>query len=318
MEKTALSREKKYLMLSALGNILVGCVGITVATISSSQAILLDGLFNLTYFATGIFTVKVASLLAIGDDERFPHGYSFFEPLVNGMKGMLVLGVSVMALVGAVQALLEGGRTIAAGPAVAYGIFATIACCVVAMITRRGARATNSPLVQADAENWIVNAAISSCVLLAFASIFALKSFGANAVVPYVDPVVVLTIVLISIGVPVRMAKNALMGLLNRAPSSDIVEQVIEIVDSNMADLPVRERFIRVIQPGRQRMVLVHVVLPVDFRLEGLSQLDSIRAQTYQSLCQAHCATVVDILFTADRQWGAPLSDGGFGGLTTP
>ena len=95
MQTNALKQEKQYLKISALGNVLVGCIGIAVAAVSSSQAIMLDGMFNLTYFATGLFTIKVASLVAGGDDERSPHGYAFFEPLVNGIKGMLVLGVFV-------------------------------------------------------------------------------------------------------------------------------------------------------------------------------------------------------------------------------
>jgi predicted Co/Zn/Cd cation transporter (cation efflux family) len=317
MQTTALKLEKQYLIISAIGNVVIGCVGIAVAAVSSSQAILLDGLFNLTYFATGLFTVRVASLLAGGDDERFPHGYAFFEPLVNGIKGMLVLGVSVMALIGAVQALLAGGRPIAAGMAVAYGVFASIICWTMAFILRRGTKATGSPLIGADAENWIVNAAVSSCVVLAFASIFLLRAFEQDALVPYVDPTVVLTIVIISIGVPVRMAWNALMALLNRAPSREVVEQVTDIVDASLAALPVRERFIRVIQPGRQRMVLVHVVLPTDFRPDSLSELDAIRGQTYRSLCETNVAIIVDIMFTADRQWGAPLADGGSGGQTS-
>ena len=134
--QAALQLEKRYLITSAIGNALVACVGVTVAAFSSSQAILLDGLFNLTYFATGLFTVRVATLVAGGDDERFPHGYAFFEPLVNGIKGMLVLGVSVMALTGAVEALLAGGRPIAAGMAIAYGVFASITCWTIALIMR--------------------------------------------------------------------------------------------------------------------------------------------------------------------------------------
>ena len=152
METTALKLEKKYLTISAFGNVFVGCVGIAFAAVSSSQAILVGGLFNLTYFATGLFTVKVASLVAGGDDERFPHGYAFFEPLVNGIKGMLVLGVSIMALVGAVQALLSGGRPIAAGTAIVYGVFASITCWIITFITRLGAKVTDSPLIRADAE----------------------------------------------------------------------------------------------------------------------------------------------------------------------
>jgi predicted Co/Zn/Cd cation transporter (cation efflux family) len=96
-----------------------------------------------------------------------------------------------------------------------------------------------------------------------------------------------------------------------------VVQQVTDIVDASLADLPVHERFIRVIQPGRQRWVLVHVVLPTDYRTDGLGTLDALRTQTQQALCEAHVATFVDILFTADRQWGAPLSDGGAGGPTS-
>ena len=314
MDTQTLQKEKKFLVISSCGSLLVACVAIAVASFSSSQAILLDGLFNITYFATGLFTVKVASLVARGDDERFPHGYAFFEPLVNGMKGMLVLGVSMLALVGAIGALLTGGREIAAGAAIAYGVFAASLCWIVAWFMHQGAAVTHSPLVRADAENWIVNAAISSCVLLAFVGIFVLRALGLDALAPYVDPSVVLVVVLVSLGVPVRMAWRALMALLNRAPTEEIVEQVTNVVDANLAELPVQERFVRVVQPGRQRLVLVHAVLPPDFKIEDLRQLDAIREQTCRALAQAHVATIADILFTADRRWGAPLSDGGAGG----
>ena len=142
----ALQLENRTLKIAAYGNLLLAIVGCTAAALSGSQAILLDGLFNLTYFATGLFTIRVARLVAGGDDERFPHGYAFFEPLVNGIKGMLVLGVSVLAGVGSVQALLTGGRPIAAGTAVLYGLLATSGCIALAWITRRGAKATGSPL----------------------------------------------------------------------------------------------------------------------------------------------------------------------------
>jgi predicted Co/Zn/Cd cation transporter (cation efflux family) len=104
------------------------------------------------------------------------------------------------------------------------------------------------------------------------------------------------------------------MELLNRAPDRSVVDQVTEIVDANVKDLPVQERFVRVVQPGRQRIILVHIVLPSDYNPDSLDQLDAIRAQTYEALSEAHAATIVDILFTADRQWAAPISDGGAGG----
>ena len=300
--------EQRYLIISAIGNLIIGLIGLIFSVTTSSQAILLDGLFNLTYFATGLFTLKVARLVTQADDERFPAGYAFFEPLVNGIKGVLVLGISLMALAGALQAIFSGGRSIAAGMAIAYGTFATLACLGLAIMTRMGFKRTQSPLIHADAENWTVNAAISSAVLLAFGGIFLIRETRFSYLVPYVDPALVLIVVLISISVPVRMAWQALMEMLNRTPPQNVVEQVRQIVRKDLAALPYRQLFVRVLQPGRTRIVMVHAVLPQDFPEIKLRVLDEIRRKTLESLKQAHLATIVDIVFTADSSLAEPAS----------
>jgi cation diffusion facilitator family transporter len=300
--------ERSGLLFSTCGNLLIGVVGVTVALLSHSQAILLDGLFNLTYVATGLFTLRVVRLVHRGDDERFPAGYGFFEPLINGIKGLMVLGVSAMALVGSVEALMSGGRAISPGLATIYGIIATVICWSMALITHRGATRTASPLLKADAENWLVNGAISSAVLLAFISIFLIQKTSFSTFIPYIDPLLVLSVVLLSISVPIRMAWNALMELLNRAPSSEITSQVENIVEQCIGELPVQELFVRVLQPGRTRIVSAHVVLPADFHIGNLSTLDNTRERTLMELKKIHPSTMIDMLFTADRCWGAPAS----------
>lgn len=306
MNKQTGSAEHRFLMIGAIGNLIIGCVGLVTSFVASSQAILLDGLFNLAYCVTGLFTLKIAQLVQQADDERFPFGYAFFEPLINGIKGLLVMGVSVMAVAGALEALFSGGRAIAAGTAIAYGVFASLACWSLALMARRGAKQTHSPLIRADAENWLVNAGISSAVLLAFAGIMVIQRTPLAFLAPYVDPSLVLLIVLISISIPVRVAWQALMELLNRTPGPAIVDQVREIVVAGTAELPVEQFFLRVVQPGRTRLVAVHLVLPSDFQFEGLPTLDAVRAKTLASLRQAHPATFLDIIFTADPKWGAP------------
>lgn len=305
MDKPSEQLERRALLASSGGNLVIGIVGIVFAVFSSSQAILLDGLFNLIYLATGLFTLKVARLVQQGDDEHFPMGYGFFEPLINGLKGMLVLGLSIMAVADAVQALFAGGRMISPGLATLYGIFASLAGWTIAAVTHRGATRTGSPLVKADAENWIVNGAISSAVLLAFVGIFLLQNTRFDYIIPYVDPGLVVIVGLISLSVPVRMAWQALMELLNRAPSREIVQQVEAVIRQSTASLPVQDLFIRVVQPGRTRMVLAHVILPEDYRLEGLSEFDALRVDTLKQLQASHPATMVDLVFTADPQWGA-------------
>ncbi|MGI9537747.1 MAG: cation diffusion facilitator family transporter [Desulfocapsaceae bacterium] len=302
--------EQRGLKFSTAGNLIIGMVGVMVAIVSHSQAIMLDGVFNLIYFVTGLFTLKVARLVIRGDDERFPVGYGFFEPLINGIKGLMVLGISVMALIGAVEALLSGGRAIALGYATAYGFFAAISCWSLALLTHRAAKKTGSPLLRADAENWLVNGAISSAVLLAFLGVFLIQNTRYSHLTPYIDPLLVLTVVLISISVPIRMAWKALMELLNRAPSAEVVKSVEEVVALSLEALPVVESFVRVLQPGRTRMVSVHVVVPKDYQISTIGELDEIRTGMLIELEKLHGSTFVDVLFTEDRRWGAPLGSG--------
>jgi cation diffusion facilitator family transporter len=301
--------EQKSLVVSAAGCCLIAIVAIWASYSSSSQAILLDGFFNMTYFLAGLFTIKVSRLVLQGDDIHFPFGYSFFEPLVNGIKGLLILGVSVMALIGAVQALLSGGRSIEAGIATAYGLFASMLAWSLAWITHRGYTQSNSPLVKVDAEGWIVNAAISSAVLLAFVAIWMIEGSPYEHIAPYIDPVLVLLVVLISLSVPIRMAWTALMSLLNRAPPPEITEQVTTIISNSLEQLPVNELFVRVIQPGRVRWILAHVVLPGDYSPEDLGALDRQRSETLEALKENYRNVILDMLFTTERRWGAPINE---------
>ena len=308
MDNHQLQIEKKILILSVLACLTIGVVALVASFLSDSQAILLDGLFNLTYFLAGLFTIKISRLVMRGDDERFPNGYSFFEALINGFKGLMILGASAFALYVAIEAILEGGRDIEPGIAIAYAVFASAACWLMTLISRKGAQDSQSPLVKADADSWVVNAAISSAVLVAFVGVYLIQDTEYAHIAPYIDPSMVVIVVLISISVPIRMSWQALMGLLNRAPSPEIVASVDETVRKSLADWPVEELFVRVVQPGRVRGIMIHVVLPEDFPARDLEEFDQQREHTLQALKQVHGMILMDIVFTKQRKWGAPTS----------
>ncbi|MEO1192833.1 MAG: cation diffusion facilitator family transporter [Pseudomonadota bacterium] len=301
-------KEDHYLRVTAIGSAVLGCLGIGFTFATGSQAILLDGLFNLAYCVAALFTIKVARLIQRGEDEEFPFGYLAFEPLVNGLKGLMMLGVILFALVDAVATILAGGHRIEAGLALIYGVGATLACCTLALVARRAAKKTGSPLLQADAENWMVNGAVSSAVLLGFIGIFVIEGTGAAFLTPYVDSILVILVSLVSIAVPVRMAWRSLMELLARAPDADIVAGVRRSVEISTAELPVQDLFLRVLQYGRTQLVLVHVVLPEDYEVGSLQDLDAIQAKTQEALSSLNKGSVLDMVFTANPALGAPLT----------
>ena len=302
-----MSDERGVLRLSACACLGLGLTGAGFAWLTGSEAILLDGSFNLTYFVVGLFTLKVLAWIERGDDERFPFGYSFFEPLVNGMKSLLVTGVSLMALFGAVDALLGEGRSIQIGWAVVYGLVASTACWTLAAVTARARRKIDSPLVTADAANWVVNAAVSSGVLVAFGVVALLERTGRPALVPYVDPLLVTVVVVLSIAIPVRIGWNALMGLLNRAAEPEVVATARAVVEQGLTGLPARDVALRVIKPGRLHMISAHVLLESG-RSPAMAELDAARERVADALLAEDPNVIVDLIFTEDRRWFAELA----------
>ena len=298
--------ETRALALSTVTAAALGTLGIATALASGSQAILLDGLFNLAYVITALFALHVSRLTARPDDEEFPFGYGYFEPLVNAIKGFLILGISLFALYQALEALATGGRAIALGPALGYAVLATIACAAVALTLARSR--VDSPLVRADIENWTVNAAISASVLLAFCAIPALEHFARPAAVPYVDPLAVTLVILVTFAVPVRMSWRALNALLNRAPSRAVLDPLVAEVNEALGELPVRRIYVRTVQPGRALYVVVHVLLAEDAGGLDVVAADALRHRVLAALGRNRSQVVVDVLFTAEPAFAAPTA----------
>jgi predicted Co/Zn/Cd cation transporter (cation efflux family) len=296
--------ERAALRLSAAAALLLGLLGLAVAIASGSGAILLDGAFNLCFFATALLTLRVATLLARPDDDRYPFGYIFFEPLITTVKGLLILGVSAFALFDAVVALATGGRPVELGPAVAYAAVATVACTLVMIALRR---ATPSPLVAADVENWTVNAVISAGILAGFLLAAALLRAGHPRVAAHVDPAMVALVVLVSLAVPVRMATRGIRALLNRAPDPAVVAGMEAAVRAALGPLPVARLWVRAVQPGRTTYATVHVLVPPDTPLT-LPEADTLRAAVIAALAARHPPVVVDVVFTATEAHAAPTA----------
>jgi predicted Co/Zn/Cd cation transporter (cation efflux family) len=299
--------ERAGLVVSAAAALVLGVVGVASAVATGSGAILLDGLFNICFFGTALLTLRVAALLARPDDERYPFGYLFFEPLINTVKGLLILGVSSFALVDAVIALATGGREVTLGPALAYAAFATVACIAVVLALRRTRQVVASPLVAADVDNWTVNAAISGGVFAGFLAAAALQRAGLDTAARHVDPAMVAIVVLVSIVVPVRMAGSGLMALLNRAPATAVVAGMEAAARAALGDLPVRRLYVRAIQPGRTAYVVVHALVRPDTALD-LAAADRLRGAVIAALAARHAPVIVDVVFTGVEAFAAPTT----------
>lgn len=298
--------ETGALLLSAGMSLFLGMTGLILSVITGSQVILLDGLFNLIYSVMAFLSVRVARLLAMPDNDKYPFGHAYFESLVNAAKGLLILGISLLALGDSVLVLLAGGREIAAGLAILYSVIATTTSSITFMLLRHARVHTSSPLVEADFANWWINTVISAAVLMAFCLIPVAQAADFSVITPYVDPLMVAAVVvLFCLSTPLRMASDAIKELLNRAPPEHVRQPIHDVVAEVVAEWDANEFSLRMVRPGRTLYLLVHVVLSEESDNAGLAQQDRIRAHLDERLRRIVRSRVLDVVFTADPRWAA-------------
>jgi predicted Co/Zn/Cd cation transporter (cation efflux family) len=79
----------------------------------------------------------------------------------------------------------------------------------------------------------------------------AALTLGVDRGAAYVDPILVALVVTLFIGVPIRIARRAILELLNRAPPEDVAGPVRDAVHQVLAGLPVQRLYLRMVRPGR-------------------------------------------------------------------
>ena len=292
--------ERRALRRSVWGNLFFAALGFGFAASSQSEAILLDGFFSLVAFVLSLLTIRVARLIEGPPDEWFHFGYSAFEPMLNTIKGLLLLGVCGFSLFSAIKALMHGGRELNPGWALVYAIVAASGAGLLALVQRRAALATRSPLLEVDVENWKIDALLSTGVGVAFLAAFLLRGSQWAEYLPYVDPTLVVILVAIMIKDPIKIIAAGVGELLAVSPDKRVQEQVRDEFARLVSDYPVQSFNLRMLKAGRTHYLLAHVVVDPEERVGSIRELDEARKRITEGLKQLHPPWEVDIVFVAD------------------
>lgn len=261
--------ELKVLRLPIITGVIVSALALIAAPLTGSQAILLDGFFGLVYLVTGAFTYRVGRLLHQGASRRFPFGYAPLEPLVNLIKSLLIAGVSMLSVWYAVSSLFAGGTDIEFGGAVLFAFLsASITMGMAAYVWIR-CRHVDSPLVQGDLAARMIDALTALGALLAFLVAYGLHANGYQAAARYVDPVLTLALVVLTVGIPYSLGKGALSELIYVSPPAAEVEPLEGKVRAVLADLPLTALDIRTVRIGRTWEIMAQAQLRPDVDLDA-------------------------------------------------
>jgi len=101
---------------------------------------------------------------------------------------------------------------------------------------------------------------------------------------------------------PVMTVWHALQEVLMVAPG-DLDRQVRTIMDALIIEHSFPGYTSYVTKTGRVDVIEIHVIVPADYRLDGIGQLDAIRQQIADRLGGQSTQYWLSIAFTGDRKW---------------
>jgi len=298
-----LALERKALIISVIGALVMAGLGIGFSLITGSNAILLDGIFSLIGFAAGLVALRVSRLVQQPDDIHYQFGYGSFEAFFNLLKGITIAIISVFALTDAVNAILGGGRPIQADIALLYAVLVGIACFVVALYLRSAAKKTQSPLVELDAKNWIIDGFLTVAVLIAFASTMLIEDSDYAWMADYADPVIVATLVVLIIPVPYITIRDNIKQLLLSAPDQKMQESVHELLAPELEKIDKQDYLVRMTKVGRYLYMQIYFHISPESVSNDVTSQDAIRQRISDKLASEFINASVDIIFTLEKKW---------------
>lgn len=293
--------ERKALKISIAGGLFMALLGFGFSVLTNSEAVFLDGIFSLVNMSMAFISLKVAQMVVEPSTRVFHYGKAQVEPLLNTAKGLLFIGVIVMAAYGAFQSILAGGRPMVFSWAILYSLIAASGCFGIGYYIDKQNKKSPTPLLAVEGKGWLIDGILSSVVLMAFASGYFLSKTAYANYTNYIDPALVILMSLFVLPVPYKILKDNILDLLLGAPDVNIQRGVRQIANGIVKEAPVEGFDYRFVKTGRFVMcdILVLISEKENFKV---SDFDPIRKKLMKAIEKEYPEVDLMVEITTDKE----------------
>ncbi|SFI15703.1 cation diffusion facilitator family transporter [Modicisalibacter xianhensis] len=295
--------EQRALKISIAMTLFVAGLGVALGLLAGSQSILFDGMFSSIDAAMSGLALLVSRLAVREASERFQHGYWHFEPMVAAFNGAVLTLLCCYAFLNAIQGLLEGGRDLAFGAAIAYAVVVTGVCFGMYVFEKGINREADSEFLRIDTQSWLMAALITSALLVAFVIAALLEGTALAHWTPYVDSLLLAVLTVCFLPVPLGIVRRAMKEVFLIAPSH-IDQEVHDAMQQVMQRDGLLDYHSHVAKTGRGHFIEIHIITRKDFASQrGMAELDEIREEIAANLSIPPQHRWFTVAFTADPRW---------------
>lgn len=288
--------EQRSLVLGLWVSLAIALLGLLCYALSSSEAVLLDGLYAGVMALTSLVAARVGANVVRPPDRAWPFGYEGQEAVYVLLRSLLLLGILSFAALNAAQELLAwlGGEVpdpILQGPVGWYGLLGGL----------------SSELLRTESRAALLDTLITGGTGAVLMATPWLQATPLAPLTPVADPLVVLLLVLVVAAEPLQRFRDALRETAGGACDPALiqgtrggVQTLVEAASARLLDLSV-------VKLGRISYVVAYVepLQPV-----AASWLDGLRDRLNQNCGQSLGAVRAEVVLTGR----APFAGGAAGG----
>lgn len=281
--KKSPKKEKRAMSVSLYGNLFFVIVELVVAIISSSQAVLLDAVYDGVEFVMLLPSVFLIPLLYKPSNEKYPFGFMQVETLFIILKGITMTAVTIGLIANSINILLHGGRIIAFDTIAWFELFACVLGVIVAAYLKQKNKNLNSPLITTEMQGWIIDSVISLGMAAAFLLPIIVPWDWFQRLVPYLDSLFTIILSMIMLPTPVKTVITGLRDLLLICPEEETVQEIKDLVEPELKECPCSEISYEIVRTGRKLWISAYITLKKD-------ELSVRKLKMLQSRCIAALA----------------------------
>ncbi|MGE1062311.1 cation transporter [Megasphaera paucivorans] len=304
MNMGAKRSEKRLLILSAAMMGLVAVGGTVTGILSNSQAILLDGIFSFVAIIIKVLMMVTSELTRHESSKRFQFGYWQCEPVVMFLEGTFTLLVVVYAFYAGVAGLLDGGHSMSFGIATYYAAFFALLDWLFYFYVRSSNKKIQSYLVHYDNVSWFVDATLASGLLLSFGFAWFMQYTRFAYLDIYVDSLIMIVLAVQMIPPAMKILIPSVKQILGVAPI-ELHNHVQQVMDRFMERYGFSDYVSSVQAYGRAKIIEIDILLPRDYPIQNVSELDRIRTEIDHSIGYPSYEKWLTISFTTTKTWMA-------------
>lgn len=263
-KKKTLKREKSAMTVSMYGNLLFVLIELVMAVYTSSQAVLLDAVYDGIEFFMLLPSVLMIPLLYKPSSEKRPFGYMQVETIFLVVKGITMTAVTLGLIVNNLDLLLHGGRRISFDTVAYFELFACVLSLGVVVYLKRKNRSLNSPLIETEMQGWKIDCVVSLGMAAAFFLPRMLPDGPWQVLTPYLDQIITIVLSMFMLPAPIRMVISGLRDLLLLPPDQETVQNIHQIVEQALQGTNYSQIQHEIVKTGRKLWISTYITLEKD------------------------------------------------------